>query len=346
MEVGGAETIVARLCRLQRDSGNRPFIHCFLRNGPLGHQLQAEGVAVSVSRPGLLARELDIWKAIWRIRPDVVHCHNANATIHGAPPARLSGVKRVISTRHGLVPPGEKVVREKRFWIAARFCDQVVAVCDAVARTLELGPRAIPRKIITIRNGAAPAPGGDAAPPDKLGFTLISVARLAEVKDQPTLLRAVSLARPKIPDLQLWLLGDGPMRGELESLISELQLQGCVHLAGERQDAGRWLQAADLFVLSSRSEGLPISVLEAMAAGLPLLLTQVGGMPEAVQLAGGGRTVAPADPEAMARAIVEMASDRPRLRDWGSANRAVYLRQLTDRAMSDSYDQLYANSAA
>jgi len=342
MEVGGAEVLVGHLCRQQVARGDRPFIHCLLRNGPLGEQMQAEGIEVTVSRPGRLARDFDVWRTLRRIRPDVVHCHNANATIHGAPLARLARVRSVITTRHGLAPPDEKIEREKRFWIGARFCDHVVAVCDATARNLVRFPGAIPGKVVTVRNGTAPAPAGVEAPPAKQGFTLITVARLAVAKDQATLLKAVDRARRQVPDLRLWILGDGPLRPELESLIRDLGLGDCVHLAGERQDAGRWLKAADLFVLSSISEGTPVSVLEAMACGLPLLLTDVGGMPEIVQLTGGGRVVAPSDPDGMARAIVEMSADRSGLVAWGEANRSVYEKDLTDRSMSESYNRLYS----
>jgi glycosyltransferase involved in cell wall biosynthesis len=341
MQVGGAEVLVSHLCRQQLHRGDRPYVHCFLQNGPLGQKLQADGIEVSASGPGRVARYVDLWSVLRRIRPDVVHCHNANATINGAPLAWLARVKRIITTRHGMVPPGEKIVREKRFWVAARFCDRVVAVCEAAARNLERGPGAIRAKIVTVRNGTAPAPGRDMTAPDKLGFTLVTVARLAREKDHATLLRAAALARPHLPDLQVWILGDGPLRAELETLIRELQLEGCVQLAGERQDAGRWLKAADLFVLSSVSEGLPVSVLEAMAAGLPLLLTEVGGMPEMVHLTGGGRLVKPCDPAGLARAIVELAADRPRLRTWGDTNRTTYNQQLTEQTMSDGYVQLY-----
>jgi glycosyltransferase involved in cell wall biosynthesis len=341
LDVGGAEVLVAQLCRQQLRRGDRPFVHCFLRKGLIGEKLQDEGIEVSVSRPGRVARYLDLWRVLRRVRPDVVHCHNANAAINGAPPARLAGVKTIVVTRHGLVPPDVKVVREKRFWFAARFCDRVVAVCDAAARNLERGPGAIPGKIVTIRNGTAPPPRGTEQRPAKSGFTVITVARLAREKDHRTLLRALALARAQVPDLQAWIVGDGPLRPELEALIRELGLDGCAHLQGERPDAGRWLEAADLFVLSSISEGLPVSVLEAMAAGLPLLLTRVGGMPEIVELTQGGRIVDASDPAALAGAMVEMAVDRERLRVWGDANRAVYTRELTGERMCDSYSRLY-----
>jgi glycosyltransferase involved in cell wall biosynthesis len=170
---------------------------------------------------------------------------------------------------------------------------------------------------------------------------MVTVARLAREKDQSTLLRAAALARTSLTDLQLWIVGDGPLRRELEALVQELQLDGCVVFAGERQDAGRWLQAADLFVLSSISEGLPLSVLEAMAAGLPLVLTSVGGMPEMVELAHGGYTVKPSDPAGLARAILDVAADRALREKWGGNNQAAYREQLTDTVMAENYLRLY-----
>jgi glycosyltransferase involved in cell wall biosynthesis len=341
MDIGGAEVLVAQLCRLQQRRGHRPAVHCLLRKGPLGEALERDGIAVSTAPPGRLERYRAIRSAIRRARPAVVHCHNANAAIQAALLARLAGVRAILTTRHGLVPPDQRRGREIKFWIAARFCGSVVAVCDAARQNLLRGPGAIASKIVTIRNGSAPASAEGAAAPRTGVFTLVTVARLAAEKDQSTMLRAFAAARASGPPMQLRLVGDGPLRAPLESLAAELGIADAVWFAGARSDVGAWLAAADLFVLSSVSEGLPVSVLEAMAAGLPMLLTNVGGMPEMARLAGGGRIVEPRDVPGMAAAMAEMARDRDGLRRMGEANRAVYREQLTDAAMCDAYQALY-----
>jgi glycosyltransferase involved in cell wall biosynthesis len=340
MAIGGAEVLVAQLCRLQKQRGHAPAVHCLLRKGPLGESLEHDGISVSAAASGRLERYRAIRAALRRTRPEVVHCHNANAAIQAALLARLAGVRAVLTTRHGLVPPDQRRSREIKFWIAARFCDRVVAVCDVAGQNLARGPGAISSRIVTIRNGAAAAPQGEAVARTE-AFTMVTVARLAAEKDQATMLRAFALARKGETGLELRIVGDGPLRNRLEALAQELGIGDRVRFPGARSDVGSWLAAADVFVLSSISEGLPVSVLEAMAAGLPMLLTNVGGMPEMVRLAGGGRLVAPGDVEALAAAMVEMAHDPDGMRRLGEANRAVYREQLTDTAMCDAYLALY-----
>ena len=122
------------------------------------------------------------------------------------------------------------------------------------------------------------------------------------------LLRAVAIAKQDIPDLKLWLIGDGAEAETLRQLAKELGIASRVRFAGERKDVGNWLAEADLFVLSSLTEGLPVSLLEAMAAGLPFVVTNVGDMPEIADLSRAGTVVESNSPEALAAAIVRSAS--------------------------------------
>ncbi|MFN4260930.1 MAG: glycosyltransferase [Gemmataceae bacterium] len=344
LEVGGAETLVAQLCRLQRQSGHAPAVHCLVQGGPLQERLRRDGIPVFVHGPGRR------WQVAWRVyrgfretRPDVVHCHNVKATINAAPLARLAGVRRVLCTRHSLVLPPQPVKQERLFWLAARCCQRVVAVCEATRRNLRLTSGARPAQIVTLRNGAAPAPVGmnDNDMPSKEGFTLLHVARMSPVKDQATLLRAVALARADVPDLRLWLVGDGPERGNLQCLAQELHLEACVSFGGERSDVGNWLARADAFVLCSLSEAMPMSLLEALAAGLPLIVTDVGAMPEVARLSGAGLVVPPRDVTALAQAITDLAQRRDQLPALGAAARRCYEDHFRPEIMADGYARLY-----
>src|SRR5258708_5435867 len=131
MEIGGAETLVAELCRMQRAQGHNPSIHCLYAIGAIGKTLRAEGFEVTLHRPptftGLAG---SLYKTFRRSRPDVVHCHNATAAIIGAMPARIAGVRRVVVTRHGLVAAPYLMRRELKFAVASRFCDWVLEVCE------------------------------------------------------------------------------------------------------------------------------------------------------------------------------------------------------------------------
>ena len=132
MEVGGAETIVAQLCRWQRERGHEPSVFAHLRLGPIGEQLLAEGFRVEVLGPAHLPQiTFRFWKTFRELRPDVVHCHNPAPTIYAAPAARLAGAKRVISTRHGTIDLDGNWKQETKYALASYFCDSVVGICEA-----------------------------------------------------------------------------------------------------------------------------------------------------------------------------------------------------------------------
>jgi glycosyltransferase involved in cell wall biosynthesis len=162
------------------------------------------------------------------------------------------------------------------------------------------------------------------------------------VKDQVTLLRAVRLVLDRLPGFELDVIGDGPAREEVVALRKELGLEGKVHLRGSRDDVADWLANADMFVLSSVSEGICLTLLEAMAAGLPIVATDVGGNREIVEEGGTGRLVPAADPEAMAKAIVAMCENAELAREMGRRGRERVERHFDVRTMVARYEAMYA----
>jgi glycosyltransferase involved in cell wall biosynthesis len=343
LDIGGAETLVAVLCRLHHASGHSITVHCLFEAGARAEELRSQGIGVRVHGP---ARRWKLIRRLWRALhppPDVVHCHNRLATIVGAPVARLAGAGAVLSTRHGIVGPAYSRRREFQFWMAARCCDRVVAVCSAAHRNLAGRFGARPERVVTIRTGTAPAPaGGDGEEPASTsGFTLVHVARLMWKKDQGALLRAVAAARPAVTDVRLWIIGDGPDRSALEALARTLGIQDCVVFLGMRPDVGRWLAAGHVFVLSSLTEGIPVSLLEAMAAGLPFIATEVGGVPEVASLAEMGLVVPSGSPEALAAAIVECSRRREELPALGRRARECYQRYFTPDRMAREHLRVY-----
>jgi glycosyltransferase involved in cell wall biosynthesis len=149
--------------------------------------------------------------------------------------------------------------------------------------------------------------------------TLLSVGRLRGPKDFLTLVRAVAELEPG--SVRLRIAGDGPDRGALEAEVARLGLEEAVELLGMRTDIAELLAAAGVFVLCSDSEGLPMSVLEAMAAGVPVVATAVGGVPELVSDAETGILVPPRDPAALARALGALAADADLRERMGEAGR-------------------------
>ena len=345
MEMGGAEKLTAMLCRLQRSRGHQASVHCLFSVGVLGDELRDEGFdAILHHPPSFLGLMRSLYRSFKSSTPDVVHFHNATATIIGAVPARLAGVKTVIATRHGLVEPPYQLRRELKFALASRSCDWVVGVCEGTRTNLLGAPFADCGKIIHIYNGASPANIG-AAPHPKSGFTLLHVGRMVPTKDHATLLRAVALTRPRIPDTQLWIVGDGPLGPSLRTLSSELGLSECVTFFGERNDVSSFLAAADLFVMPSITEGLPVSLLEAMSAGLPAVVTDVGGMGEIARLSRAATLVPRSDPQALSEVLCQAAERRNELPKIGQLARRCYQEKFTPERMFDDYMRLYTTVA-
>lgn len=342
MEMGGAEKIIGSLCRVQRRQGHDPSVHCLYRVGVLGEELRAAGFEVTLHDAfSFAARARSAHIEFKRRRPDVVHCHNANATIAGSFPARLAGVKSVVATRHGLVAPPYAMRRELKFALASRWCDAIVAVCEQARRNLTAAPLAVRAKIVRIYNATESLRCNGAPLPEKRGFTLLHVGRLSPAKDQETLLRAFALAHVECSTSQLWIVGNGPLRPRLECLVQELGLGASVTFFGEQADVAPFFAAADLFVMSSVTEGVPLSLLEAMSSGLPTVVADVGGMGEVARMCDAITTVPPSNYQALADAILcveQSRSNLPRLRE---AARQCYVANFTLERMVDEYMCLY-----
>lgn len=211
---------------------------------------------------------------------------------------------------------------------------------SAYDRALALARRLLPpERVVTIHNGISPLgprrSGEDRGPEAPL--RAIMVARFSDQKDQPLLIRAAA----QVPQLDLWLVGDGERRAEAETLARSLGIAERVQFLGDRDDVPERLAGADLFCLSTHYEGLPISILEAMRAGLPVLSTQVGGVPEAVLDGETGRLLAPGDLAGWVAALRALSADPRERRRLGEAGRTRFLAEFTaGRMLSDTW-QVY-----
>ena len=343
LEMGGAEILVAQLCRLQREHGHDVSVIAYSNLGTLGEKLLAEGIPVLVLGEAPLPRTfLRFVRELRKLRPDVVHCHNPAPTLQAAIPARLAGASSIIATRHSLVAPPYNTGEEVAFNAVARSCDHIVGICDATCENLRHTPGALRNRIVRVYNGVDPiVPVPATEQPEKHGLTLLFVGRLAPIKSLPTLIRATALAAPRVPDLHLWVVGDGAERPKLEALVNELGIAGNVTFWGERHDVAGFFSAADIYCMSSTSEGLPMSLLQAMSTGLPAIVTNVGGMAEVVRNANAGLTTPVGDPAAMAEAIVQLASDAGKRSLFAENAKTAYHEHFTLERMDASYMKLY-----
>ncbi len=231
-------------------------------------------------------------RALRRLEPELVHTHTSKAGALGRVAARLVSVPAKVHTVHGWMfghaggAHASSMIRAER--MLARWCDRLVVVTPDDRSTGLAHRIGRSSQYVLIRSGIeTPAFGFDAssrrAARAELGLSdkaelIGTVGRLAEQKDPLTLLVAFRSVRQQRPDAHLAFVGDGPLRPELEEAIVRWDLADSVHLVGAQREPARWYSAMDLFTLSSRWEGLPRVALEAIAAGLPVVGTRVGGM--------------------------------------------------------------------
>jgi glycosyltransferase involved in cell wall biosynthesis len=220
-----------------------------------------------------------------------------------------------------------------------------VGICDATVQNLKSTHSVPVRKIVRVYNGAEPLTRVEQEQwPPKSGFTLVYVGRLAPVKNHPLLLKAFRKALSANPALRLWMVGDGSERKPLEKLADELGISSEVTFWGQQLDVSPFFSAADAFIMSSKSEGLPMSLLQAFSLGLPAIVTDVGGMAEVVRLANAGFTVSPTDPAEMTEAILQLAGSDTARHPYSRNAEAAFHAHFTLPKMVDAYTALYRDT--
>jgi len=346
MEVGGAETLVMQLCHLQREQGHAPLVYAVGVLGALGERMREEGFSVmpNIGR-NLFAATREFFRIFIESHPDVVHLHNPTPTVYAAMAARMAGVPSIISTRHSLVARPRRLIAELKFALAATFCDRVVGICNATTSNLKSIHSASKRKITRVYNGAAPltrVAKEDCAV--KSGFTLVYVGRLAPVKNHVFLLKSFCAALSVMPGLRLWMVGDGSERETLESLAGEMQISSQVKFWGQQLDVAPYFSAADAFIMSSKSEGVPISLLQAFSLGVPAIVSDVGGMAEVVRIAKAGIIVPSEDTAEMTKAILRLATDETVRKEFSRNAEEAFHAHFTTQIMADAYMDLYAST--
>jgi len=284
---------------------------------------------------------------IRRVRPDLVHANSSKAGVLGRCAAALMRVPVRVFTVHGWAFKAYTGFAALGYRWADRLMDPLTSATICVSETERAAGLAArtcrASRTVVIPNAvdvdAAPRATHAGDPP-----RVVTVGRLAAPKDTLTLVRALAALGPM--RFSALVVGDGPDRPELEAEIRSLDLSGAVELAGSRADVPDLLAAADVFVLSSRSEGAPFSILEAMAAGLPVVATDVGGVGELVADGETGLLVPADDPDRLAEALRSLLADGALRRRLGAAGLARARERFDLRALRDAHLDLYARELA
>ena len=167
----------------------------------------------------------------------------------------------------------------------------------------------------------------------------------SRLRTTPLLLETFRIALTSIPELRLWVVGDGSERGATERMAADLGVAAQVTFWGQQLEVAPFFSAADAFIMSSRSEGLPMSLLQAFSLGLPAIVTDVGGMAEVVRLCQGGIVVPTVDPEGMARGISRLAGSAAERERFPANAGAAFHERFSLKAMADAYVDLYRSTS-
>jgi glycosyltransferase involved in cell wall biosynthesis len=343
LDMGGQEKLLVEFAgHADRD---RFELRCvsLTNRGALADELESLACPVEAlgMAPGLYpAMQLRLAKLFRGWGTDIVHTHNERPLLYAAPAGRLARVACVVHTKHGR-GTGNSRRQNALAALAVRLTDPFVCVSQDSARLAEQQGIS-PKRVRIIVNGIdthkfaahGPCPTGPA----------MMVARLCPEKDHATLLHAVALVVREAPNFRLAIAGTGPCLPELQQLAERLQLGSHVQFLGMVDDVPGLLRRARLKVLSSVSEGMPLTLLEAMAAGLPVVSTNVGGVPEVVEDNVTGLLVPPRDPATLASALLRFERDEALGRRFGQEGRRRVEQRFDIRRMVAEYEQIYVGA--
>lgn len=351
LKVGGLERVVVDMTLALVEQGHKLSVIALRGGGPLEDPLRDAGVEVQLLHCGdglKFAYLRQLGTALGSLKPDLVHSHGEAALFYCGTRRLLSSVGfrsrfAHVHSRHGYEDVSTKGIWRNRIGHAG--CDQVVCVSEDLASHCRDKERVPGCKLHTVINGVNLEPYRTLTDlPFVDGRPVIGhVARLAPVKNQALLLRAFALVVEQMPEARLSIVGDGPERATLMQLARDLAIENAVTFHGETSDVPGKLQETHIFCLSSDSEGTPVSVIEALAAGRPVVATSVGGLPALVSEDAG--LLSPAgDPQGLATALLKVYANEASYRGYQTGARNAPAGQHDARAMLARYLEIYAQA--
>lgn len=348
LDFGGLEKLVIQFCDYLQRAGNKAMIISLSARTALANEARQKGIKIlSLQKaPGFDPMALvRLRRMIKDEKIDILHTHNFAPLVYGIIPAKLAGIK-TINTRHGRAP----LSAHRLIWV---LNDYTVAVSIDAHGELLKHNRLHPAKATVIYNGielpdisSRMESLARARQRERLGLTVGSlvigtVGRLAREKDHATLFSAFRKVLEANVNAELAIVGGGELESELKDLSRQLNIHTHTKFLGFREDALEIIKTFDVFVLSSRMEGISLTLLEAMAAGKPVVATAVGGNPEVVEEGKTGLLVSVSDAEQMAQAILRIAHDQNLAESFGTAGRKRVEEKFNLHDMVSDYCRIY-----
>lgn len=357
LNTGGAEVLACEFGRQQRDAFEVIYV-CLDEAGNMASVMQQEGFKVTVlnRKPGFdygLTKRLH--KLFIEEKVAIVHAHQyAPFFYSSASRGLLANKPAILFTEHGRAFPD---MRRPKRCLANRFllkrCDRVVAVGKQVKQALIDFEEIPENRIEVIYNGVASERYSTPITTEQRvavrhsldtnpnAPVVIQVARLHPLKDHITAIQTFAKTVAQLPDAKLWIVGEGEEHDKIVQEIQRLAINHNVRLLGNRTDVEVLIHAADAFLLTSISEGIPLTVIEAMFAGIPCVCSNVGGLPEIIEHQRNGLLAPARDPEALSVLLTEVLANQNRAKLLGQAGKIDAQLRFSDRAMQDAYRKVY-----
>ena len=359
LDVGGLERVVLALVQHGRALGRDVAVACLERPGKLAPLAEAAGTKIYCmdKPPGLRPGTVDrLRQSFDHFRPDVVHTHQIGALYYAGPAARRHGIGTVVHTEHidhslrckHLIDR----LRVHLLWgLAGRHTKRFFGVSEDIVASVSAFGLVPKSKLMVVRNGIETATFAPAANTPRGAMKTIgipegvkvvgTVGRLAEIKCQDVMIRGFALASAIHPEARLVLVGDGPNREALEALARSLGIADRVYFAGYQERPELFVREMDVFALTSRLEGLPLAILEAWAAAVPVIATAVGGVASLIQDGEDGGLVPADDAPAIAQAIISLLANPKQARRIGESGRVRAVSEFDVGIMAEAYDRHY-----
>jgi glycosyltransferase involved in cell wall biosynthesis len=358
LDVGGLERIVVDLVRIGRRSGLDVNVLCLERPGLLAPEATAQGASVfCLNKPaGIIPETVNrAAEYLSQTAPDVIHAHQVGALWYVGQAARRAGTSVVIHTEHidnvAKATGWWKKIKCRALWRrAARFADFFCCVSADIAVSAARWWTVPRRKIKIVLNGVDTDYSLDSASAaslrDQMGIgadvkVIGSVGRLNEVKCHDLLVRAFAQVQRTFSNAHLLIVGDGPEMSRLKLLAEHLGIQSAVTFAGYQPNPERFLGIMDVFALSSRLEGLPLVLLEAWAAQLPIVSTAVGGIPDLITHSVDGVLIPEGNEAALVEELAALLRDPIKAKALGQNGREVVRARFSVDRMANDYQKLY-----
>ncbi|MCB9059518.1 MAG: glycosyltransferase family 4 protein [Calditrichae bacterium] len=354
MAHGGLQNVILNICRcIDRDKFNISVL-CLRNLGAFVPELEKMGVKVIL----LPQKEKTdyfsfhgVHKIIKKEKPDILHTHNTQPFIDGIIGSFFTSVKTIVHTDHNRMFPDKRRYMFAE-WVVSHFATKVIGVSDYTSDNLNKYLKISRKKISTIVNGIEPEIFEKEIDKTKKleelgikneGPVIGTIGRLVVEKGYHTLIDAMKMVVTQFPKAKLIFVGEGYLKNKLMRQVEEFKLSKNVIFLGSRNDAPELYHVFDLFAMSSISEGLPMVLLEAMAASCPIVSTDVGGIKSIVKNGLNGILVKPNNPEFLSEAIIKILKDSDLKEKYITESKKILNLRFTASVMTNNYEKLYLN---